>query len=109
MTTHSSIPAWEIHGQRSLVGYSAWGCKRAGHDLATKQQVTRMQAHRIPGVTGKSRSPSQCAEKDEKNWKEEEIVGLHSISEFLKPFLARLRIAWRAGKTQVAGPHLQGF
>ena len=26
------------HGQRSLVGYSPWGCKRAGHDLATKQQ-----------------------------------------------------------------------
>ena len=24
------------HGQRSLVGYSPWGCKRAGHDLATK-------------------------------------------------------------------------
>ena len=26
------------NGQRSLVGYSPWGCKRAGHDLATKQQ-----------------------------------------------------------------------
>ena len=26
------------HGQRSLVGYSPWGCKRVGHDLATKQQ-----------------------------------------------------------------------
>ena len=24
--------------QRSLVGYSPWGCKRAGQDLATKQQ-----------------------------------------------------------------------
>ena len=22
MATHSSIPAWEFHGQRSLVGYS---------------------------------------------------------------------------------------
>ena len=22
--------------QRNLVGYSPWGCKRAGHDLATK-------------------------------------------------------------------------
>ena len=28
------------HGQRSLVGYSPWGCKRAGHDLVTKQQHT---------------------------------------------------------------------
>ena len=26
------------HGQRSLMGYSPWGCKRAGHDLATQQQ-----------------------------------------------------------------------
>ena len=27
MATHSSILAWEIHGQRSLVGYSPWGYK----------------------------------------------------------------------------------
>ena len=26
------------HGQRSLVGYSPWGCERVGHDLVTKQQ-----------------------------------------------------------------------
>ena len=26
------------HGQRSLVGYSLWGCKRVRHDLVTKQQ-----------------------------------------------------------------------
>ena len=25
--TDSSILAWKIHGQRSLVGYSPWGCK----------------------------------------------------------------------------------
>ena len=25
------------HGQKSLVGYSPWGCKRIIHDLATKQ------------------------------------------------------------------------
>ena len=30
MATHSSILAWEIHGQRSLVGYSPWGHKRVG-------------------------------------------------------------------------------
>ena len=28
----------ESHGQRSLAGYSPWGHKRVGHDLATKQQ-----------------------------------------------------------------------
>ena len=29
MATHSSILAWEIHGQRSLVGYSPWGHKES--------------------------------------------------------------------------------
>ena len=28
----------KAHGQRSPVGYSPWGCKRAGHDLVTKHQ-----------------------------------------------------------------------
>ena len=34
MATHSSILAWRIHGQRSLVGYSPWVTKN-GHDWAT--------------------------------------------------------------------------
>ena len=38
MASHSSILAWEIHGQRSLAGYSPWGHKRVGHKLVTKQQ-----------------------------------------------------------------------
>ena len=29
----------ESHGQRSLVGYSAWGHKRVGQDFAITQQV----------------------------------------------------------------------
>ena len=28
----------ESHGQKRLAGYSPWGLKRVGHDLATKQQ-----------------------------------------------------------------------
>ena len=28
------------HGLRSLVGYSPWGCKRVGHDLAIQQQLS---------------------------------------------------------------------
>ena len=28
----------KCHGQRSLAGYSAWGCKRVGNNSATKQQ-----------------------------------------------------------------------
>ena len=27
--THSSILAWEIHGQKSPVGYGLWGCKES--------------------------------------------------------------------------------
>ena len=40
MEIHSSILAWKkkSHGQRSLIGYSPWDCKRVGHDWATKQQ-----------------------------------------------------------------------
>ena len=29
MATHSSILAWRIHGQRSLVGHSPWGCNES--------------------------------------------------------------------------------
>ena len=38
LAIRSSIFAWEIHGQRSLVGYSLRGCKRVGRDLMTKQE-----------------------------------------------------------------------
>ena len=38
VATHSSILAWEPHGQRSLAGYSPRGHKRVRHDLATEQQ-----------------------------------------------------------------------
>ena len=31
------------HGQRSLVGYSPWGHKRAGHDLVTKPPPLQVQ------------------------------------------------------------------
>ena len=29
MATHSSVLAWEIHGQRSLEGYSSWDHKES--------------------------------------------------------------------------------
>ena len=29
MAIHSSILAWKLNGQRSLVGYSPWGCKES--------------------------------------------------------------------------------
>ena len=41
MTTHSSILAWEIHGQRSLVDYSPFGCKESD----TTEQLTFHSFH----------------------------------------------------------------
>ena len=35
--SNPSLPG-KSHGQRSLAGYSPWGRKRVGHNLATKQQ-----------------------------------------------------------------------
>ena len=32
MATHSSILGGKSHGQRSLAGYSSWGCKESEHD-----------------------------------------------------------------------------
>ena len=42
---HSVLLPGRSHGERSLVGYSAWGCKRVKHNLATKQQ----QSHHLMG------------------------------------------------------------
>ena len=37
--THSSVLAWKNpHGQRSLVGYSPWGCKESD---TTERQITQ--------------------------------------------------------------------
>ena len=36
MATHSSILAGESHGQRSMAGYSSWGCKELDTTEATE-------------------------------------------------------------------------
>ena len=41
METHSNMLAWEISWTDEPGGYSPWGHKRVGHDLATKQQQHR--------------------------------------------------------------------
>ena len=43
--THSSFLAWEIPGQRSLVGYSPWSHKRIRQGLGTKQLDTLAAAY----------------------------------------------------------------
>ena len=35
----------KFYGQRSLVSYSPWGCKRVRHDLEMKQQSSSKAAH----------------------------------------------------------------
>ena len=35
VATHSSVLAWELHGQRSLEGYSPWG----GKELDMTEQI----------------------------------------------------------------------
>ena len=49
MAIHSNILAWRIPRQRSLVGYSPWGC-RVGHDWATNTYwaLKRKFWHRRP-------------------------------------------------------------
>ena len=47
MATHSNIPAWKCHRQRSLAGHSPWGYKRVGHNLATKQQEQYIYIHLV--------------------------------------------------------------
>ena len=42
--THSGIPAWRIHGQRSLAGYSPWGCKECS---STTEQLN-LTFHTVP-------------------------------------------------------------
>ena len=38
MATHSIFLPGKSHGQRSLVNYSPWGCKRVRYNLVTRQQ-----------------------------------------------------------------------
>ena len=38
MATHSVFLPGKSHGQRSLAGYSPWGCIRVGHNLPTKMR-----------------------------------------------------------------------
>ena len=64
MATHSSILAWESHGQRSLVGYSLWGHKKYTTEhtrtmiyallLGTRgQSLTNLTLQKIREVTAK--------------------------------------------------------
>jgi len=51
MAAHSSILAWEIHGQRSLVGYSSWDCK----ELEKTKQLSTAHLGRMYSIQNKGR------------------------------------------------------
>ena len=46
MATHSSILAWESHGQRSLEGYSPWGHKESDN-LVTNKKPRQVYTKRV--------------------------------------------------------------
>ena len=45
MAVHSSILAWEIHGQRTLAGYSPWGLKESDMTERLKHTDTHRHTH----------------------------------------------------------------
>ena len=66
------------HGQRNVVGYCPWGCKRVGHDLPTKQQQAK-HTPKQPTKASSSRAPS---------------TGHPRVSEILHPKRAYIRLGW---------------
>ena len=49
MTTHPSILAWRIPGQRSLVGYSPWGHKESDMTKQLSNNKNNFNPHSILG------------------------------------------------------------
>ena len=59
------LQCWKSHGQRSLMGYSPWGHKRAGHDLMTKQQQQTYNAAAAAAAAASLQScPTLCDPRD---------------------------------------------
>ena len=67
MATHSSILPGEFHGQRSLEGYSPWGCKELD-----KTELLR-HTHRQHGVEGREEEKWAKSDKLIPNSKESHV------------------------------------
>ena len=61
----------ESHGQRTLVGYSLWGRRRVGQDLATKQQKRVEYALTLAGLREKHRNLSSGCKRP---WNHQVVV-----------------------------------
>ena len=55
MATHTNIPAWENHRQRSLAGYSPWGCK--------EPEMAEAAEHALTNDSISIRKPRSCQQK----------------------------------------------
>ena len=64
MTTHSRILAWKINGQRSLAGYSLWGCKEL--DM-TEGTHTHTHSHTYKNVLKDGAGEKRKEEDEKKN------------------------------------------
>ena len=70
MATHSSTPAWKIHGWRSLVGCSPWGHTFTFHFHALEKEMathSSVLAWRIPGTGEAGGLPSMGLHRVEHN------------------------------------------
>ena len=64
MATHSSILAWRIPWQRSLVGYSPWGCKES--DMT--EWLTHTHTHTHVQEDGRCLEPAQISSLGRMQW-----------------------------------------
>ena len=89
--TPISLPG-KSHGQRSLEGYSSWGLKRVGRNLATKQQADSsllQQLKRLRDEPGPVSSPSWLNSLGMSFF---QTCGPHAPSCFLAPFRSKFQL-----------------
>ena len=66
MATHSRILAWKINGQRSLAGYSLWGCKELDMTEGTHTH-THTHTHIYKNVLKDGAGETRKEEDEKKN------------------------------------------
>ena len=73
VATHSSTLAWKIPWQRSLVGYSPWGC-RVGHDWETSLSTCLPGGLFTTASLGKPEKGKRIHQFGEKPFQEKRLV-----------------------------------
>ncbi|CAI9162481.1 unnamed protein product [Rangifer tarandus platyrhynchus] len=70
----------ESHGQRSLVGYSPRGCKKAGHDFATKQHLVLLTTSGVSQGLTTEIDGGDCALRVERIEAESQVLNPNSMA-----------------------------